>query len=33
VRLERSLARGQFRELTQEEARALVPGYPATGEG
>jgi 23S rRNA pseudouridine2605 synthase len=33
VRLERSLARGQFRELTQEEARALVPDYPATGEG
>ena len=33
VRLERSLARGQFRELTPEEARALVPDYPATGEG
>jgi len=33
VRLERSLARGQFRELTQEEARALVPDYAATGEG
>ena len=33
VTLERSLARGQFRELTQEEVRALVPDYPATDEG
>jgi 16S rRNA U516 pseudouridylate synthase RsuA-like enzyme len=31
VTLERSLARGQFRELTQEEVRALVP--EARGEG
>jgi 23S rRNA pseudouridine2605 synthase len=33
VTLERSLARGQFRELTQEEVRALMPDYPATREG
>src|ERR1700730_15646449 len=33
VTLERSLARGQFRELTQEEVRALLPDCPATGEG
>ena len=33
VTLERSLARGRFRELTQEEVRALLPDYPATGEG
>ena len=33
VRLERSLARGQFRALTQEELRALLPDYPAGGEG
>src|SRR5947207_664809 len=33
VRLERSLARGQFRALTQEELRGLLPDYPASGEG
>ena len=31
VTLERSLARGQFRELTQDEVRALLPDNPATG--
>lgn len=29
VRLERTLARGRFRELTQEELRALLPEAPA----
>jgi 23S rRNA pseudouridine2605 synthase len=33
VRLERALARGQFRALTQEEVRTLLPDYPADGEG
>ena len=33
VRLERSLARGQFRALTQEELRGLLPDYPASAEG
>ena len=33
VRLERSLARGQFRALTREELRGLLPDYPASGGG
>ena len=33
VRLERSLVRGQFRALTQEELRGLLPDYPASAEG
>jgi 23S rRNA pseudouridine2605 synthase len=33
VRLERALARGQFRALTWEEVRTLLPDYPASGEG
>ncbi|HEY0768668.1 MAG TPA: S4 domain-containing protein [Steroidobacteraceae bacterium] len=33
VALERSLARGQFRELTQEELRALLPESSATAAG
>src|SRR3979490_1237639 len=33
VRLERALARGQFRALTWEEVRTLLPDYAAGGEG
>src|SRR5256886_1866223 len=33
VRLGRSVVRGQFRALTQEELRGLLPDYPASAEG